>query len=214
MGDEQHRHAIGLAQPIEQRENLRLHGHVERRRRLVGDEEIGLVGERHRDHHTLALASRELMWIGAEPLAWIGYAHLLEQLHDAVASRRLRAHPVQRQDFCDLALDDLQRIERGHRLLKHHRDARAAHTAQGGFVHLQHVLAAEIDDAGGMIGGRWQEPRHGERGDRLAGARIRRPARASCPCRQRARRGRRRASLCRPARRRRRGRGCRGGERS
>ena len=57
VGDEQHRHAIGLAQPIEQHEDLRLHGHVERRRRLVGDEQIGLVGERHRDHDALALSA-------------------------------------------------------------------------------------------------------------------------------------------------------------
>jgi hypothetical protein len=38
----------------EQREDLRLDRHVERRRRLVGDEELRLARERHRDHHALA----------------------------------------------------------------------------------------------------------------------------------------------------------------
>ena len=36
------------------------------------------------------------MRIGAKPLARIGDADFLEQLDDAVATRRLRAHPVQR----------------------------------------------------------------------------------------------------------------------
>ena len=57
VGDEQHRHAeLGL-QVFEQLEDLRLHGDVERRRRLVGDQEIGVVGERHGDHHALALTA-------------------------------------------------------------------------------------------------------------------------------------------------------------
>jgi hypothetical protein len=43
---------------MKQFENLRLNGHVERRRRLVGDQKLRLVGERHRDHHALALAAR------------------------------------------------------------------------------------------------------------------------------------------------------------
>ena len=50
----------------EELQDLRLHRHVERRGRLVGDEEVGLVGERHGDHHALALAARELVRVGAE----------------------------------------------------------------------------------------------------------------------------------------------------
>ncbi len=60
-------------------ENLRLHGDVERRRRLVGDEEIGTIGERHGDHHALALAARELMRIGAEPVRRICDARPLRE---------------------------------------------------------------------------------------------------------------------------------------
>ena len=48
-------------------EDLRLHGDVERGGRLVGDQQVGLVGERHRDHHALALAAGELMRIAREP---------------------------------------------------------------------------------------------------------------------------------------------------
>ncbi len=67
VGDEQHRHAEPLLQVLEQRKDLRLHGDVERGGGLVGDQEIGLVGERHGDHHALALAAGELMRIAAKP---------------------------------------------------------------------------------------------------------------------------------------------------
>ena len=85
MGDEQHRHAeLGL-QVLEQLEDLRLHGDVERGRRLVGDQEIGTVGERHGDHHPLALAAGELVGIGAEPLGGIDDADLGQKLDDPLA---------------------------------------------------------------------------------------------------------------------------------
>ena len=80
VGDEQHRHAVARLQALQQLEDLRLHGDVERGGRLVGDEEIGAVGERHGDHDALALAAGQLMRIGAEPLGGIGNADLLEQL--------------------------------------------------------------------------------------------------------------------------------------
>ena len=60
----------------EQLQDLRLHGHVERRGRLVGDEEVGLVGERHGDHHALALPAGELVRIGAEPALRLADADL------------------------------------------------------------------------------------------------------------------------------------------
>ena len=48
-------------------EDLRLHGDVERGGRLVGDQQVGLVGERHRDHHALALPAGQLMRIACQP---------------------------------------------------------------------------------------------------------------------------------------------------
>ena len=57
VGDEEERHAEPLLNVLQQRDDLRLHGDVERRRRFVGDEQIGFVGERHGDHYPLALAA-------------------------------------------------------------------------------------------------------------------------------------------------------------
>ena len=50
MGDEEQCHShLGL-QRVEQGEDLHLYRHVERRGRLVGDQQARLAGERHRDH--------------------------------------------------------------------------------------------------------------------------------------------------------------------
>ena len=127
MRDEQKRHAALGFQAGEQLQYLRLHGHIERRRRLVGDQQLRLVGERHGDHDALALAAGQLVRIGGEPLFRVADADLREKFQRAGA-RRLFAHALmQFQDFADLVLDHMQRIERGHRLLEDHRHIIAAH---------------------------------------------------------------------------------------
>ena len=50
-------------QLADQREDLRLRRDVERRRRLVGDQQRGLEHQRHRDHDPLPLAARQLVRI-------------------------------------------------------------------------------------------------------------------------------------------------------
>ena len=50
-----------LLDALEHVEHLRLDRHVERGGRLVGDEHVGVVGDRHRDHRPLAHAARELV---------------------------------------------------------------------------------------------------------------------------------------------------------
>ena len=72
------------------REHLRLHHHVERGGRLVGDQQPRLAGQRHRDQHPLPLAAGELVRVGAR--AARRQTHLLEQLA-ARASGRSRRRP-------------------------------------------------------------------------------------------------------------------------
>ena len=61
VGDQDQRQAELLAQALQQLQDLRLHDDVERRRRLVGDDQRRAAGEREGDHHPLALAARELV---------------------------------------------------------------------------------------------------------------------------------------------------------
>ncbi len=133
VGDEQHRHALAGLQLGEQFEDLRLHGDVERRRRLVGDQQFRLVGERHGDHHALALAAGKLVRIGVEPLLRLADADLVEQFQRASPRRALAHALMQAQHLADLLLDRVQRIERGHRLLEDHGDLVAAHARAAPF---------------------------------------------------------------------------------
>ena len=83
VGDEHDGHAETLLQRAQQIEDLRLDGHVERRRRLVGDQEIRLVGERHGDHDALALAAGHFMRIAVDAAFGFGNADELEQFEHA-----------------------------------------------------------------------------------------------------------------------------------
>ena len=145
VGDEQHRHA-GLGLEItEELENLGLDGDVEGGGGLVGDEQVGLVGERHRDHHPLSLAAGELVGIGAEPALGVADADLLEQLEHADARRRVAHALVELQHLADLALDGVERVERRHRLLEDDADIIAADAPEILVAGGEEILALEHD---------------------------------------------------------------------
>ena len=59
--DQQHGHAALALQRLQQLEDLRLDGDVERGGRLVGDQQVRLVGQRHGDHDALALTAGKLV---------------------------------------------------------------------------------------------------------------------------------------------------------
>ena len=67
----------------EQVEDLRLHRDVERGGRLVGDQQLGLAGERDGDRHPLAHAAGKLVRILAQPLLGRRDADLGQQLDRA-----------------------------------------------------------------------------------------------------------------------------------
>ncbi len=94
VGDEQHGHAHLALQLLQQLEDLRLDGDVEGRRRLVGYQQVRLVGECHGDHDALPLAARQLMRKRVEALFGIADADLLQQLEHARAHRLLVHAPV------------------------------------------------------------------------------------------------------------------------
>ena len=62
MRDEEVREAEVALQVLEQVQDLRLDRDVERRDRLVADDEVGVDRERAGDPDALALATGELMW--------------------------------------------------------------------------------------------------------------------------------------------------------
>src|SRR5579862_2048918 len=113
------------------------------------------------------------MRVTLESALRIGNADLGEHFQRARAGRRSGEAAVQEQDFADLLLDRVQRIERGHRLLKHDADVVAAHPPHLALAQPQQVLAVVIDRPGGMLRRRvGQEPQDRQRGHRFAGPRF------------------------------------------
>ena len=112
VGDEQVGEAELLLQVLQQVDHLRLDRHVERRHRLVADDQLGLDGERAGDADALALAAGEFV---REAVHVVGLqADRLEQLHDAVFHRLLRRRElVDGERLADDRADLQPRIERG-----------------------------------------------------------------------------------------------------
>ena len=118
MGDQHDRHAEAFLHVLHQLEDLRLDGDVERRRRLVGDQELGLAGQRHGDHHALAHAAGELVRIVVHAALRVGDVDQPQHL-DRAGQRLLGVELlVQRDHLGDLVAHRVDRVERGHRLLE------------------------------------------------------------------------------------------------
>ena len=83
MGDQHQAEAEPLLQRAQHVQDLRLHRHVERRGRLVGDQQIGIVGDGHGDHRALAHAAGEFVRILAGPALGLRDRHQLEQFDGA-----------------------------------------------------------------------------------------------------------------------------------
>ena len=95
VGDQQDRRARAVLDALEHVEHLRLDRDVERGRRLVGDEQVGIVRDRHRDHRPLAHAARVLVRILVGAAARRGDADEVEQL-----DRRGRAASLLEMSWC------------------------------------------------------------------------------------------------------------------
>ena len=154
MGDQDHRHAEFLLQVADEVEDLRLHGDVERCRRLVGNQHVRAVGKRHGDHDALALAAGELVRILVEAGFGIGDLDLAQKLQRPL-HRLFAAHLLMNTDCLDdLRADRIDRVERAHRLLEDHRDAVAAQRPALAVGEFQDILAVVFD--AGVRPRRWR----------------------------------------------------------
>ena len=113
-----HEKPSSLLQVAQQVEDRRLHGDVERRHRLVGDEQRRRHRERPREPDTLALAARELVRVPEAKL--VAQADLVEQLDDP----RVEVAPARETLHGQRLAHDLPtrhaRVERRVRILEHH----------------------------------------------------------------------------------------------
>jgi len=177
VGDQQHRGAEVAAAAVQQVQDLRLHGDVQRGGRLVGHDQPAAQHQRHRDHRALLLAARQLVREVVHPLLRFGDADPVEHVDRQRAALGAAAAPVRPQPFGDLPADGEHRVQRGGGLLEDHRGARPAQRPQlrgGGAEDVLRRLPAgaaqQYPATGG--GGRGQQPEHRLRGHRLAAAAL------------------------------------------
>ncbi len=127
VGDDQDAGAGDVARGLEHLEDLRLDGDIEGRRRLVADQQIGVVGDGDRDDHPLAFAAGQFVREGAGASLRLGDAHQFEQSDRALAGLLFPdARLVDFDRLGDLVADGVDGGQRGHRVLKHHADRLAA----------------------------------------------------------------------------------------
>ncbi len=143
--DEQDRHVTLAALLVEEPQDLRLHRDVERGRRLVGDQEVGIGAKRRGDHHALSETAGKLEGIGARALLRIGNANVAQQLDHSRVRRRRRQAAMLTQRFDDLRADPACRIEHLLRLLEHHADAPAADRVHRARRQGREILAVQPD---------------------------------------------------------------------
>ena len=112
----------------DQVQDLRLRRDVERRGRLVGDQQLRLEDQRHGDHRALALPAGESGADRTRDLrAGSGSCTVRQQLdHASPGARRGRAWYGRANTSSICRPMRMQRVQRRHRLLEDHRDARAA----------------------------------------------------------------------------------------
>jgi len=171
MRDEDERGPELACQVLQEIEDLRLDRHVERGRRLVGEDELRIARQRHRDHHALTHASRELVGVIINALLRAGDADEVEELDGALPRLALVHLEVEFERLRDLTADGKHGIEARHRVLEDHRDVVAADPAHLVVVHLENVRAIEHDRALDDLARRHGDETHErERGHGLAAA--------------------------------------------
>ena len=168
MGNQHKPHAVLALQVHQQIQNLFLDRHVQRCRRLIGNQQARLAGNRHRNHHPLVHPAGHLVRKIPRPARRIGNAHLFQQLDHPVLHPLLRHRMMRPQRLGDLPAHRIARVERGHRLLKNHRHVFAHQLAPLAWRNTEQIRAIKAQHIGRHLARPADQPHRREHGHRLA----------------------------------------------
>jgi hypothetical protein len=121
MSDKEHSHIKLVTKLAQEPQNLKLNRHVERRRRLVGNEHLRPAGKRNGNHHTLPHPAGKLVWEGRKLQRRIGDTNEFKELP------RTEQRSFHGKVFADpdslrnLVADTAYWVQGSHGLLKDHR---------------------------------------------------------------------------------------------
>ena len=149
VGDE-HDGGIDLVFQIPQQiQDLGLNGHVQSRGRLIGDDQLGVAGQGHSDHDTLAHTAGQLVGEHIVHTLAVGDTGHLQQVDGAFLDLllALALAVVEGNDLVQLSADAEHRVQAGHGLLKDHGHIVAPqilHPLRGGLGDVVALAVAEV----------------------------------------------------------------------
>ena len=111
MCDEQHGVLFLLIDLLEKLHDLVLDRDVQRCRRLVADDQIGVQDDRHCNHHALSHTAGQLMGIAVIYLLYIAQTDGVEGLEHLRSDLLFGIVRVQLQHLADLSSDTLRRVQ-------------------------------------------------------------------------------------------------------
>ena len=170
MRHKQKRGAVPRLHARDQPQHLFLHRDVQRRGRLVRNNQLRLCRKGRSDQHTLAHAARQLVRILAQHPVGVGDLHFGQQV--ARAGVGLRAGPAQDidQPVGHLRPDPARRVQRRQRVLRDQRAGRADAPPTLGRGQPQQVGAPQQDFAAKHLNRAGQDAQHRLADHRLSGA--------------------------------------------
>ena len=174
MRDQDDGRAEPLLQIDDELQDLGLDRHVERSRRLVGDQHLRIAGERHRDHDALAHAAGQLMRVFLDALLRLGNADEFEHLDRALDAPARGSCPWWRMSASEIwrptVITGLSDVIGSWKIIEMSLPRMSRICV---FVELQGDRALEfdraVDDAARRI---WDQAQQRERRNRLAAARF------------------------------------------
>ena len=128
--DEDDRQARLVPKAVEQPDDPGLNRHVERRRGLVGDQELRPTGERDRDGDPLSHPTGELVRERVERALRIRDPYLAQGLDGQLGGCSPSEAEMQAHVVGELRPDGQHRVQGSHRVLEDHRELTAADPAQ------------------------------------------------------------------------------------
>ena len=169
VGDENDSHAVLPLQVAQQVENLCLDGDVQRRGRLIRDQDRRFAGDGHGDHRPLQHAARELEGILQGPLLRFRDTGHRQQFNRSRQRLLARSAPVHLQGLGDLGADGHGGVQRGHGVLEDHADLRAADAPAVDLRTSEDLRAAQSRRPGGDAARRHRDqPHHALHGHRFS----------------------------------------------
>ena len=166
--DEHERRAELAGHALELVEDRPLHRDIERRGRLVGDQQLGVAGQPDRDESPLAHAARELVRVLLRPLRGVRKSGRGERLDHLAVDVLAGGQAVREERLGDLRADLGDRVQVRHRILRHETDRSTSDAAHHGLGSAHQVLALEQDAALRDAPVSGQQPDHRHRGRGLS----------------------------------------------